>query len=163
MGKINRRRLIGVTSVGIMMPLFGCLGMTSDPDDGDEEDMTESTTNRNDAEQSNRSNDMGENIPLGGSGTLKIQNLSEEAQNIDLHVENKTNGGTILDISVNLESDDEILAMGVLSREIAYEVNVQSGDLEKTHAWEIEEGDNLVNVTARIGDDELDFFLLSPQ
>lgn len=163
MTRMNRRQLIGVTSVGITMPLFGCLGMTSDPDDGDEEDMTESTTDRNDAEQSNRSNDMGENIPLGGSGTLKIQNLSEEAQDIELYLENKTNGDAILDISVNLESGDEILARGILSREIAYEVNVQSGDLEKTHAWEIEEGDNLLDVTVRIGDGELDLFTLSPE
>ena len=163
MTRMNRRQLIGVTSVGITMPLFGCLGMTSDPDDGDEEDMTESTTDRNDAEQSNRSNDMGENIPLGGSGTLKIQNLSEEAQDIELYLENKTDGDAILDISVNLVSDDEILARGILSREIAYEVNVQSGDLEKTHAWEIEEGDNLLDVTVRIGDGELDLFTLSPE
>lgn len=91
---------------------------------------------------------------LESSGTLKVQNTAETAQQVDVRLD-RTRGDdetTLFQVSSEMDPDDSVVAVGLLSDSGRYRVAVETAEAQREKEWEVADDGEPANVTIRVLD-----------
>lgn len=139
---VKRRTVLGLTGVGVSVPVIGFVGL-----DGGLGDAGDETGN----EPSNES-DSPDTTSLAASGSLKIENTDTDPWPANVTIERSDDGGKqpLFEASTKLEPGDTIIVDELVSTPGRYHLEAEIGDERDVHEWDVDEGGTPANVTARI-------------
>lgn len=147
---MKRRVFLGVVGLGVTLPAAQYLRPP--------------VRRGEDSGETSQSPDDDTTMPqLGSSGTLKVQNTTETAQQVDVRLD-RTGGDdetTLFQVNSEMDSDDSVVAVGLISDPGRYRVSVETAVAQQDKEWEVADDGEPANVTIRVLDGgELDVNVL---
>lgn len=139
---MKRREFLGVAGLGVTLPAAQYLRPPVRRSEGS-------------GETTQAPNDDTTMSQLGSSGTLKVQNTAETALQVDVRLD-RTRGDdetTLFRINSEMDPDDSVIAVGLLSDPGRYRVAVETAGGQEKKEWEVADDGEPANVTIRVLDD----------
>lgn len=92
---------------------------------------------------------------LSSSGTLKVQNATESAQQIDVRVDRTDDSEetTLFQLNSEMDPDDSVVAVGLLSDSGRYRVVAETSTDQQDEEWEVDQEGDPANVVVRVHED----------